>query len=79
MTTIRCCLCGEAESEQVGIVLEAGEACFDCLTSLVENEIERRGVAEQERQFRQYWEGRPTQDDCDRQLLIEAGRGHLVR
>jgi len=79
MTTVRCVLCGEAESEQVGIVLEAGEACFDCLTDLVENEIERRGVAEQERQFRQYWEGCPTQEDRDRQDLIDAGRGHLVR
>ena len=61
MTTIRCSLCGEAESEQTGIVLEAG------------------GVAEQERQFRQYWEGCPTQEDRDRQDLIHAGRGHLVR
>ena len=75
----RCCLCGEFQSEQTTIVLEAGEACFECLTDLVENEIERRGVAEQERRFRQYWEGHPQQEDRDRQDLRDAGRGHLVR
>ena len=75
----RCCLCGEFASEQTTIVLEAGEACCDCLTSLVENEQERRGVAVHERAFRIYWEGHPTQADRDRQDLVDAGRGHLAR
>ena len=75
----RCCLCGEFASEQTTIVLEAGEACFDCLTSLVENEQERRWNREEERRFQVYWGGAPTQEDRDRQDLIHAGRGHLVR
>ena len=70
----RCCLCGEFQSEQKTIVLEAGEACCDCLTNLVENEIERRGVDEQKRQFKQYWSGHPTQEDRDREDMRDAGR-----
>jgi len=77
--TPRCTLCGEAESEQYTIVTEVGDVCYDCITSLIENEQERRGVAEQERAFRIYWEGHLTQADGDRQDLIDAGRGHLVR
>ena len=76
--TPRCCLCGEFQSERTTVVLEAGEACCECLTDLVENEQERRGVAEQERQFTMYWSGIPTIKDQDRQDLKDAGRGHLT-
>ena len=76
--TPQCCLCGDFQSEQTTIVLEAGEVCCDCLTNLVASEIERRGVAEQKRRFTQYWEGHPTQEDRDRQDLRDAGRGHLT-
>jgi hypothetical protein len=42
--TIRCVLCGEAESEET-VVLRTAEVCYSCIESLVENEIERRGEA----------------------------------
>ena len=77
MTPVRCDLCGEFESEETQIHPKV-DVCFACLTDLIDNEIERRGVAEQERQFRQYWEGHETGEDRDRQDLRDAGRGHLI-
>ena len=77
--TPRCCLCGEFASEQTTIVLEAGEACCECLTDLVANEMERRADAETARRWNAYYSGSPTIEDRDRQDLIDAGRGHLVR
>lgn len=75
--TPRCDLCGEFESENVSIFRSAN-VCFDCIDILIENEIERRGVAEQERRFRQHWEGHETSEDRDRDALRDAGRGHLT-
>jgi len=74
MSKTRCCLCGEFASEQTTVVLEAGEACCDCLTSLVENEQERRWDREQERRSQVYWSGAPTPEDRERQQLKDAGR-----
>lgn len=39
----RCDLCGEFESEETSLCSKAGDVCYDCLNSLLENEIERRG------------------------------------
>ena len=40
----RCQLCGTFESENTSIIPDF-DACHECITSLVENEIERRGEA----------------------------------
>ena len=70
---LRCRYCGEFESENAH-VLPDFDACHDCIASLVEAEDERRGVAEQRRQFRQHWEGRPTAEDREHDQLKDAGR-----
>lgn len=45
--TPRCDLCGEFASEET-VILSAANVCYDCINSLVENEIERRGVQRDE-------------------------------
>lgn len=73
--TSRCCLCGEFDSEAKTVVLEAGEACTDCLTGLVEDAIERRIERSQELGPSVRYEDTSMYRDS----MIDAGRGHLVR
>jgi hypothetical protein len=70
---MRCSLCGDPERENTQLHRSLN-VCFACITDLIDNEVERRGVAEQERRFTQHWEGHPTQADGDRQDLKDAGR-----
>ena len=70
----QCSLCGDFQSEQKTIVLEAGEACCDCLTNLVENELERLADVETARRWNAYYSGNPTIEDRDRDQLRDAGR-----
>lgn len=76
--TPRCQLCGDFESENTTIP-SGMDACWDCITSLIENEIERRGEREEQRRSEAYHSGAPTAEDRERQDLKDAGRGHLVR
>lgn len=76
--TPRCCVCGEFESENTGIDHKY-DTCFECITSLIENEQERRGEREEQRRFEAYHSGSPTIEDRDRQDLKDAGRGHLTK
>lgn len=42
--------------------------------NILDNRAESAGVAEEERRFREYWEGGETREDRDRQDLRDAGR-----
>lgn len=75
--TPKCDLCGEFESGNMAIHPDFN-ACYGCLTDLIDSEIDRRQTEKQERDFLLHWEGRVTQDDRDRQDLKDAGRGHLT-
>ena len=71
--TPRCSFCGEFASENTQIH-PVYDVCNDCIVSLIDNEAERRGVAEQERRFTQHWEGHVTAEDRERDQMREAGR-----
>jgi hypothetical protein len=50
--TRRCDLCGEFASEETTIHPSV-DCCFDCICSVIDNEIERRQVAEDARMLSQ--------------------------
>jgi hypothetical protein len=76
--TPQCSLCGNFESEETSLSARAGYVCYDCLDTLIENEIERRGVEQQIADFRRHHEGQRTGEDVERDQLRDAGRGHLT-
>jgi hypothetical protein len=69
----RCQFCGEFQSDNTEI-LRGYDICFDCISSLIDNEQERRGLAEQERRSREFYSGAPMAEDREREQLREAVR-----
>lgn len=74
-----CDLCGDPfESGRLFVAAQAS-ACNDCITNLIDNEAEKRGLAAESKAFALYWGGFPDSSDRERQDLKDAGRGHLNR
>lgn len=72
--TSRCQLCGEFENGQTTICTAAGDVCYECISNLVENEVERRGVRAQEGAFREYHSGNAPYPFTDSERQEEQAR-----
>lgn len=71
--TPRCDLCGEFQSENATVLADYN-ACHDCLSMLVENEIERRGERAEAQAFSSYHGGTAPYPFTDSERQEEQAR-----